>query len=97
MLQIPKNYVVETLPTGCCGMAGAFGYERDHYEISMKIGEEVLFPSIRDDVKVEERAKLESKVLKLVAAPGTSCRQQILDGTGIKAMHPVEILFDALR
>ncbi len=87
-------------------MAGAFGYEKDHYEISMKIGEEVLFPSIRDNWKVEKTSIPErvgisknerSEVLKVVAAPGTSCRQQILDGTGIKAMHPVEILFDALR
>ena len=85
MLSIPANYTVEEIPSGCCGMEGAFGYEKEHYEISMKIGELILFPEIRktpDDV--------------VICASGTSCRQQIYDGTGRKALHPVEILFDAL-
>jgi FAD/FMN-containing dehydrogenase/Fe-S oxidoreductase len=77
---------VHMIPSGCCGMAGSFGYEREHYDISMKIGELVLFPTVRkqpDDV--------------IIAAPGTSCRHQIKDGTGRKAYHPVEIIWNALK
>jgi Fe-S oxidoreductase len=83
---LPDNYDVEVIPSGCCGMAGSFGYEKEHYEVSMKVGELVLFPAIRrtDGPSV------------LLAAPGTSCRHQILDGVGRKALHPVEVLFDAL-
>lgn len=84
-LSIPANYSVETIPSGCCGMAGSFGYEKEHYELSMQIGEMVLFPAVRkaaDDT--------------IIAAPGTSCRHQVKDGTGRKALHPVEILWDAL-
>jgi Fe-S oxidoreductase len=85
ILSFPPNYSVQTIPSGCCGMAGSFGYEEEHYELSMKIGEMVLFPAVRkqaDDT--------------IIAAPGTSCRHQIKDGTGKKAKHPVEILWDAL-
>jgi FAD/FMN-containing dehydrogenase/Fe-S oxidoreductase len=85
MLSLPENYKVETIPSGCCGMAGSFGYEKEHYDISMQIGELVLLPTVRkqpEDV--------------IIAAPGTSCRHQIKDGTGRKAKHPVEILYDAL-
>ncbi len=85
MLSLPQNYTVEEIPSGCCGMAGAFGYEKEHYELSMKIGEMVLFPAVR---KAEKNT--------LICAPGTSCRHQINDGTGRKAMHPVEILYKAL-
>lgn len=86
MLQIPKAYRVRLIPSGCCGMAGSFGYEAEHYELSMQIGELVLFPAVR-----EEPAET------LIAAPGTSCRHQILDGTGRVALHPVEILRAAWR
>jgi FAD/FMN-containing dehydrogenase/Fe-S oxidoreductase len=85
LLSLPENYSVETIPSGCCGMAGSFGYEKEHYDLSMKIGELVLFPAVRrqtDDV--------------IIAAPGTSCRHQIKDGTGKKALHPVEVLWQAL-
>ncbi len=85
VLSLPKNYTAQLIPSGCCGMAGSFGYEREHYDLSMQIGELVLFPAVRaaaSDV--------------LIAAPGTSCRHQIKDGTGRKAQHPAEILFDAL-
>ena len=85
MLSLPANYSVEVIPSGCCGMAGSFGYEREHYEISMKIGELVLFPAVRN--QSEDVA---------IAAAGTSCRHQIKDGTGRRALHPVEILYDAL-
>jgi len=85
MLEIPKNYKVEELNTGCCGMAGSFGYEKEHYELSMKVGELVLFPEIR---------KADNNIL--ISAPGTSCRHQIKDGTGKRAYHPIEILYNAL-
>jgi len=84
-LSIPENYKVENIPSGCCGMAGSFGYEKEHYDISMQIGELVLFPEVR---KQSESI--------IIAAPGTSCRHQIKDGTGKKALHPVEILYNAL-
>lgn len=85
ILSLPANYEVQLIPSGCCGMAGSFGYEKEHYEVSMQIGELVLFPTIRkqaDDV--------------IIAASGTSCRHQIKDGTGRIAKHPVEILWEAL-
>ncbi|HTF18404.1 MAG TPA: FAD-linked oxidase C-terminal domain-containing protein [Chryseolinea sp.] len=77
---------VHLIPSGCCGMAGSFGYEREHFDISMKIGELVLFPLVR---KQSEEV--------VIAASGTSCRHQIKDGTGRKALHPVEILWEALK
>lgn len=85
LLSLPENYTVEVIPSGCCGMAGSFGYELEHYDLSMKIGELVLLPAVRsagEDV--------------IIAAPGTSCRHQIKDGTAKKALHPVEVLYDAL-
>ena len=85
MLSIPENYQVQFIPSGCCGMAGAFGYETEHFEVSLQVGELVLFPAVRnlaDDT--------------LLAAAGTSCRHQIKDGTKKIALHPVEILWDAL-
>jgi FAD/FMN-containing dehydrogenase/Fe-S oxidoreductase len=85
MLEIPANFKVVEIKSGCCGMAGSFGYEAEHYDVSMKVGELVLFPEIR-----------KSSEDTLIVAPGTSCRHQIKDGTGRKAYHPVEVLFDAL-
>ena len=85
VLSIPENYSVSAIPSGCCGMAGSFGYEKEHYNVSQQIGELVLFPTVRSLNENE-----------LVAAPGTSCRHQIKDGTGRKAFHPVEILYEAL-
>ena len=84
-LSLPRNYSVTAIPSGCCGMAGSFGYEREHYDVSMRIGELVLFPAVRA-----------ADPGTLVAAPGTSCRHQIHDGTGRTALHPVEILHAAL-
>ncbi len=86
VLGLPKNYTVEVIPSGCCGMAGSFGYEVEHYDLSMQIGELVLLPAVR-------RAAPDA----LISAAGTSCRHQIKDGTGRKAQHPAEILFDALQ
>jgi len=85
VLSFPVNYSIETIPSGCCGMAGSFGYETEHYDISMKVAELVLLPTIR---KTEPET--------LIAAAGTSCRHQIKDGVGRKSYHPVEILYDAL-
>ncbi len=84
LLRLPAGHSVEAIPSGCCGMAGSFGYDRGHFDLSMQIGEMVLFPAIR-------RASTET----LIAAPGTSCRHQIKDGTGRSALHPVEILHAA--
>ncbi len=86
LLSLPENYTAEEIPSGCCGMAGSFGFEKEHYNLSQDIAELVLLPEVR---------KTPSSVL--ISAPGTSCRQQIADGTGREALHPVEILFDALR
>lgn len=82
---------VNVIPSGCCGMAGSFGYEKEHYKTSLAIGEMTLFPAVRK-LLLEE-----TSVPALVAAPGTSCRQQILDGTGVKAVHPIEILFRFIK
>lgn len=86
VLTFPENYTVEEIKSGCCGMAGSFGYEKEHYALSMKVGELILFPEVR---------RAEQEVY--ISAPGTSCRTQIKDGTGREALHPVEILFNALR
>lgn len=85
VLNFPRNYTAEEIPSGCCGMAGSFGFEKEHYDMSMKIGELVLFPAVRS-----------SDEHFIIAAPGTSCRQQIKDGTKREALHPVEILYNAL-
>lgn len=86
MLQIVPGNRVRVIPSGCCGMAGSFGYESEHYELSMQIGELVLFPTIR---KEDETS--------IIAAPGTSCRHQIFDGTRRQALHPIEIIRRCLR
>lgn len=85
ILNLPENYKPTIIPAGCCGMAGSFGYEKEHYEVSMKIGELKLFPAIR-----------KSSETTVISANGTSCRHQIFDGTGRKALHPVTILKNAL-
>ncbi|PHN05589.1 FAD-binding and (Fe-S)-binding domain-containing protein [Flavilitoribacter nigricans] len=86
LLSLPANYTVEVIPSGCCGMAGSFGYEEEHYDLSMKIGELVLFPAVR-----------EAPADAVIAAPGTSCRHQIRDGAERQALHPVEVLWDAVK
>ena len=85
MLNLPKNYKVTIIPSGCCGMAGSFGYEKAHYDVSMQIGEQTLFPAIRA-----------AKGDVIICANGTSCRHQIKDGTNRDALHPVTVLKDAL-
>jgi FAD/FMN-containing dehydrogenase/Fe-S oxidoreductase len=86
MLSFPSNYSVIEIPSGCCGMAGSFGYEEEHYNLSMKVGELVLFPEVRKSSK-----------FSIIAAPGTSCRHHIKDGTGIVALHPIEVMWNALK
>ncbi|MDB9927638.1 FAD-binding protein [Flavobacteriaceae bacterium] len=85
ILNIPKNYKPTIMNTGCCGMAGSFGYEKEHYKVSMQVGEDTLFPKIRNT----------SKNIEIVAA-GTSCRHQIYDGTKRIAKHPITVLREAL-
>ncbi len=85
ILSIPENYKVKVIPSGCCGMAGSFGYEKEHFEISQKVGELVLLPAVRN-------ASDET----IIAAAGTSCRHQIHDGANRHALHPAEILWNAL-
>ncbi len=85
ILNIPKNYKPIIMNTGCCGMAGSFGYEKEHYDVSMQVGEDTLFPKVRNTSKTTT-----------IAAAGTSCRHQIYDGTQRTAKHPVSILKEAL-
>lgn len=80
VLGLPAGHTVEVLATGCCGMAGSFGYEAEHYALSLQIGELSLLPAVRQ------------RPGAVVAAPGTSCRHQLLDGAGRKAFHPLELL-----
>lgn len=85
VLSFPENYSVSEIDSGCCGMAGSFGFEAEHYQLSIKIAELKLLPAVRN-----------TKASTLLAASGTSCRHQIKDGSQREAQHPVEILFDAL-
>ena len=86
ILNIPTNYSVTIINSGCCGMAGSFGYEKEHYNISMQVGEDTLFPKVRNTSKDTE-----------IVAAGTSCRHQIFDGTKRIAKHPITILKEALN
>jgi Fe-S oxidoreductase len=84
-LELPGHTVTE-VDSGCCGMAGAFGYEVEHYDISLAMAERHLLPAIRQ--KDQDT---------IMAAAGVSCRQQIKHGTGHQALHPAEVLRAALR
>jgi FAD/FMN-containing dehydrogenase/Fe-S oxidoreductase len=86
MLNLPKNSSVTIYNSGCCGMAGSFGYEKEHYDISMQMGEDTLFSKIRA-----------TNETITISAAGTSCRHQIFDGTNRKALHPVTILRSCLK
>lgn len=81
LLRMIPNAEVRPINSGCCGMAGAFGFEKEHYDISMAIGEQRLFPAIRD---VSDEW--------IIVAPGISCRQQIAQGTGKMVLHPAEVM-----
>lgn len=86
ILTLPPNYALEEVDSGCCGMAGSFGYESEHYDISLKMGERRLLPAVR-----------EADNETVVVAAGVSCRQQIKHGTGTRALHPTEVLWEALK
>ena len=86
LLQRIPGAEVEELDAGCCGMAGSFGFEAEHYELSMRIGGMRLFPAVRQE-----------PAATLIAATGVSCRQQIAHGTGRPARHPVQLVRDALE
>ncbi len=85
ILGLPPNYTVEEVDSGCCGMAGSFGYEAEHYEISMQMAERRLLPAVRS-----------AETDTLIAAAGISCRQQIQHGSERQALHPAEVLREAL-
>ena len=95
-LRLLPGATVHVIPSGCCGMAGSFGYEKEHYRRSLEIGEMVLFPAVRRALGIRKSPD-SAPVPAVVVAPGTSCRQQILDGTGAHAVHPVELLYNWLR
>ncbi len=84
-LRLPPNYEVEEADSGCCGMAGAFGFEREHYEVSMAIGREKLFPAVESKSNDWE-----------IAVTGISCRQQVEHGTNRRPRHLIEVLRDAV-
>lgn len=86
VLSFLPNSKVEVIRSACCGMAGSFGYEKEHYDLAMKVGELVLLPFVR---KTSEEA--------IISTPGTSCRHQIKDGAHRKALHPVEVMYEALK
>ena len=81
MKHLLSNEIVEEIPSGCCGMAGSFGYEKEHYTLSKKIGDEILFPFVENKVQKED----------VLVACGFSCRHQIEHFTGKKAIHWVEL------
>jgi Fe-S oxidoreductase len=85
-LLLDAAHAVETLDSGCCGMAGSFGFETEHYDLSMQVGELVLLPAVR-------RAPAET----LIVADGFSCREQIHQATGRRAVHLAEVLAGGLR
>ena len=86
VLNLPVNYKVTIMNTGCCGMAGSFGYEKEHYKVSMQVGEDTLFPKVR-----------KTDTDTIIVAAGTSCRHQIFDGTKRTSQHPSTVLLKALK
>lgn len=85
VLSLPEHHHVSLIPSGCCGMAGSFGYEKEHFEVSQQIGNLVLFPAIK-----------KASTNTIVVASGTSCRHQILDATQREVIHPIELLWSVL-
>ncbi len=77
-------YPVEEVDSGCCGMAGSFGYEKEHYDVSIAIGRRRLFPAVEENPDA------------IIVAPGVSCRQQVEHATGRRPLHPAEALVRAL-
>ena len=85
-LSLPDGFTVHEIDSGCCGMAGSFGFELEHYDLSMKVGEDRLFPAVRN-------APAES----IICVSGVSCRQQIEHGTGRRPKHLAEVLWEAIK
>jgi Fe-S oxidoreductase len=85
LLKRIPGVTVQELDAGCCGMAGSFGYESEHYDVSLRVGEDRLFPAVRA-----------AAADAVIAATGTSCREQIQHGTQRAARHPIELVLDAL-
>ena len=85
MLNLLPHVQIEAVDSGCCGMAGAFGFEKEHYQISMAMGQRRLFEAVNAKEDNWE-----------IIAPGVSCRQQIEHGTGRRAKHPAEVLSASL-
>jgi Fe-S oxidoreductase len=95
------GYDVQLMDTGCCGMAGTFGYEAEHYELSMKVGELKLFPAVRDAAREnsalsERNSKNGARQMRIVSS-GAACRMQIRQGTGVEAIHPIQLVAQQLR
>jgi Fe-S oxidoreductase len=96
------GYEVDLMDTGCCGMAGTFGYEAEHYELSMKVAELKLFPQVRAlSVEKSEFVRDQSRVpnpqSSIVSASGAACRMQIRQGTGVEAIHPIMLVADFVK
>jgi Fe-S oxidoreductase len=85
MLDLLPNCQVTELDDGCCGVAGSFGFEAEHYDLSVQIGEQRLLPAVREAPDA------------LIVASGVSCREQIEHGTGRHALHPIEVLAARLK
>jgi Fe-S oxidoreductase len=83
------GYKVTLVDSGCCGMAGAFGYESEHYELSMRVGELALFTALREAIQ-------ESHANTTIVAAGVSCQAQIEDGIGHAAFHPIQLIAERL-
>ncbi len=94
MLTHPPGFEVHEIPSGCCGMAGSFGYETDHYEVSRRVGEDKLFPAVRKALADDENVG--AAVQTEIVVSGFSCRHQIAHHTDAKPRHLVEVLADAL-
>jgi Fe-S oxidoreductase len=86
LLKRIPGVTVEVLDAGCCGMAGSFGFEREHYDLSLEIGGMRLFPAVR-----------QAPADAIITATGVSCRQQIMQGTARRAVHPVQLLRESVR
>ena len=85
-LSLVPELKVDTIQSGCCGMAGSFGYEQEHYEVSMKMAEASLLPAVRN-----------ARDNDMLIADGTSCRQQIKHGSGRDAIHVARVLRRAMK
>ncbi len=89
------GYEIEVMDTGCCGMAGTFGYEAEHYDLSMKVGELKLFPALRK-LGTSPKSQGFGGGWEGVVSSGAACRMQIRQGTGVKAVHPIMLIADLM-